>query len=141
MNAASRRPGTSTTFVDASSEEEILQLAADEDGRSFMAFHLYDSVGNSVAESQLEHFDDGISVSCAGGELLLSVPRDPGDSMQYRLYNSEGYLLTSSDGVRTRIYPLLRMEGVRRLWAVPAVPVATVPTALESPPALAALQP
>lgn len=132
MNVGNRRPGTSTTFVDASSEETILQLASDQDGLSFMAFHLYDSHGHSVAESQLEHYDEGITVSCAGGEVLLAVPQDPGDNMQYRLYNSEGKLLTSSDGARTMIYPLLRMEGVRREWVLPVAPDPAVPVALES---------
>jgi hypothetical protein len=119
MNVAGRRPGSSTTFLDASSEEAILQFAADGEGVSFMAYHLYDAGGSFVADSSLEQFPEGIEVRCGGGEVLLAVPSDPEASLHYRLYNSRGDLLTSSDGVRTMIYPQLRMEGVSRDWAPP----------------------
>ena len=119
MNVSNRRPGTSTTFVDAASEETILQLAADGEGMSFMAFHLYDAAGSCVADSSLEHYTDGITIRCAGGEVLLAVPQDPAENLSYRLYNSKGNLLTASDGARTMIYPQLRMEGVRRDWTPP----------------------
>jgi hypothetical protein len=115
-----RRPGTSTTFIDATSGEDIFQLASDENGLLFMAYHLYDASGSVVAESVgLEHCPDGLTVRCDQGELLLDVPVHSGGNVQYRLYNSGGSLLTSSDGVRTMIYPLLRMEGIGRLWAPP----------------------
>lgn len=117
MKFGDRQPGTSTTFVDARSAESILQFASDADGQHLIAFHLYDSVGCFVAESEgLEYYPDGVSVHSSGGELLLDVPKDIGENIQYRLYNQEGDLLTRSDGVRTMIYQLLTMEGVGRNW-------------------------
>jgi len=121
MRLENRRPGTSTTFIDAVSGEDIFQVASDENGLLFMAYHLYDARGSLVAESAgLGHFPDGLTVRCAGGELLLDIPADPANDVQYRFYNSTGQLLTSSDGARTRIYPPLRMEGVGRLWVPPS---------------------
>jgi hypothetical protein len=117
-----RRPGTSTTFVDAFSQEPLLQLASDEHGQHLMAYHLYDSAGSLVDESDgLAHYPDGVTIRSNGGagEVLLSVPADTNDAICYRLYNCNGNLLTSSDGIRTRIYQLLRMEGVGRDWARP----------------------
>jgi hypothetical protein len=129
----SRRPGTSTTFIDAASGEDIFQLAADKDGILFLAFHLYDASGCCVAASiGLERHPDGLTVRCAGGELLLLVPADAKSYVEYRLYNSNGYLLTRSDGLRTMIYPLLRMEGVGRDWAPPAVFDVLPATAVEA---------
>lgn len=106
--------------MDAASGEGIFQVASDADGLLFMAFHLYDATGRFVAESDgLDHYPDGVTIRCGGGELLLDIPADSGDNIQYRLYNRSGYLLTRSDGARTIIYPLLRMEGVGRNWAPP----------------------
>jgi len=120
MRLDTRRPGTSTTFADATSGEGLFQVASDEKGLLLMAFHLYDAGGRLVAESEgLGHYPDGITIRCSGGELLLDIPADSGDDVQYRFYNSEGRLLTSSDGARTMIYPLLRMEGVGRNWVPP----------------------
>lgn len=85
-----------------------------------MAYHLYDARGQLVAESALEHVPEGLTVRCRAGELLLDIPKDAGVAIQYRFYNGSGLLLTASDGARTRIYPLLRMEGVNRYWAPPA---------------------
>lgn len=121
MKLETRRPGTSTRFIDATSGEDILQVASDENGLLFMAYHLYDASGSLVAESVgLELCSDGVTVHCAEGELLLEIPIDSGGYVQYRLYNSDGRLLTSSDGARTTIYPLLRMESVGRHWTPPA---------------------
>jgi hypothetical protein len=115
-----RRPGTSMTFVDALTQESILQFASDAQGRHLMAFRLYDSRGAFVAESGgLQHYPDGLTVRSDGGEVLLIVPPDCNKRIQYRLYNRTGNLLTSSDGLRTMIYQLLRMEGVDRDWAPP----------------------
>ena len=115
-----RRPGTSTTFVDALTQESILQLASDERGLHLMAFRLYDCRGSFVAESEgLQHYPDGLTIRSSGGELLLVVPPDSNKRIQYRLYNRTGNLLTSSNGIRTMIYQLLRMEGVGRDWAPP----------------------
>jgi hypothetical protein len=115
-----RRPGTSTTFVDALTQESILQLASDERGLHLIAYHLYDSRGAFVAESEgLQHYPDGLTVRSSRGEALLVVPPDSNKRIQYRLYNGSGNLLTSSNGIRTMIYQLLRMEGVARDWAPP----------------------
>jgi len=121
MRLDSRRPSTSTTFADAASGEGILQVAADENGRLLMAFRLYDASGCLVADSEgLAHYPDGLTIRCDKGEVLLDVPADSSDDVRYRLYNSSGHLLTQSDGVRTMIYSLLRMEGVGRGWAPPS---------------------
>ncbi len=117
MKLGDRQPGTSTTFVDAESAEIILQLASDADGLHLISFHLYDSGGSLVAESDdLKNYPDGLSVQSSSGEVLLSVPEDANENIQYRLYNHDGELLTSSDGVRTMIYQRLRMEGAGRNW-------------------------
>ena len=121
MRLENRRPSTSTTFADAASGEEILQVASDENGLLLMAFHLYDAAGSLVADSEgLTHYPEGITVKCSRGEVLLDVPPNSSADVSYRLYNSTGFLLTQSDGVRTVIYSLLRMEGVGRGWAPPS---------------------
>lgn len=117
MKLGDRQPGTSTTFVDAESAESILQLASDSDGLHLVAFHLYDSGGSLVAESEdLQHFPEGVSIHSSGGELLLSIPNNANENIQYRLYSQDGELLTYSDGSRTMVYQRLRMEGVGRNW-------------------------
>ena len=122
MRLNTRRPGTSTTFKDATSGEDIFQVASDEDGLLFMSYHLYDATGSLVAESEgLEHFPGGLAIHCSKGELLLDIPADSAGDVQYRFYNNTGRLLTSSDGIHTKIYPLLQMQGVGRLWSPPAV--------------------
>jgi hypothetical protein len=62
----------------------------------------------------------GIAVRCNASELLLEIPKKAGANLQYRLYNSDGQLLTWSDGTRTKIYPYLRMDGVAHGWSPPA---------------------
>ena len=77
----------------------------------------YDSSGRLIASTDgFEQFPEGLTVSCESGEQLLDIPSDLSAPFRYRLYNSEGLLLTWSDGVRTKIYPHLRMEGVARGW-------------------------
>lgn len=126
MRLENRRPSTSTTFGDAASGEAILQIASDENGLLLMSFHLYDATGALVADSEgLTHYPKGVTVKCSRGEVLLDVPSESSADVSYCLYNSTGYLLTRSDGVRTVIYSLLRMEGVGRGWAPPA-PVAAL---------------
>lgn len=121
MNIENRRPSTSTTFRDATSGEGILQVASDENGLLLMAFRLYDAAGCLVMDSEgLANYPDGLVVRSSNGELLLDFPADSGKDVEYCLYNSNGALLTRSDGVRTMIYPLLRMEGVGRDWKRPA---------------------
>lgn len=96
-------------------------MASDENGHLLIAFHIYDAKGSLVADSEgLSHYPDGLTVRCAAGELLLDVPADDSNHIQYRLYNGDGNLLTWSDGARTKIGPLLRMEGVGRNWMPPA---------------------
>ena len=117
MKFGGRQPGTSITFMDAGSAESILQLAADADGLHLVAFRLYDSGGSLAAEREgLEHYPDGVSIHSSGGELLLAVPKNAGENIQYRLYSRDGDLLTRSDGIHTMIYQRLRMEGVGRNW-------------------------
>ena len=114
MRLGIRRPGTSTAFVDASSGEVLLRVASAEDGRPSVYFRLYDSTGCLTAESDgLKSFPGGIKVQSGDGELLLEVPVEMGSHLQYRLYNRDGALLTWSDGARTRIKGLLRMEAGR----------------------------
>ena len=120
MKLNARRPGTSTRFIDATSGEDILQVALDENGLLFLAYHLYDASGALVAESVgLELCSERVTVHCAEGDLLLEVPINCDGYVQYRLYNSNGHLLTSSDGERTQIFPLLRMESIGRNWTPP----------------------
>lgn len=112
-----RKPGTSTTFMDAGSAESLLQIAADADGIHLIAFRLYDSGGSLVEEcEELQHYPDGVSIHSSAGELLLSIPKNAEDNIQYRLYGHDGELLTTSDGVRTRIYQRLSMEVGGRNW-------------------------
>ena len=117
MKFGDRQPGTSTTFIDAGSAENILQIASDVDGLHLVAFRLYDSGGSLVAERKgLEHYPDGVSIHSSGGELLLSIPKNDDENIQYRLYGHDGQLLTTSNGVRTMIYQRLRTEGGGRNW-------------------------
>jgi hypothetical protein len=96
-------------------------VASDENGVVLLWFRLYDARGRLTAESRgYEHFPDGLTIKCKGGEQLLHVPRNPSTPVKYRLYNSAGRLLTWSDGARTKIYPQLRMDGVAHGWARPA---------------------
>jgi len=120
VNFCNRQPGTSVTFVDGESEEALLKLVSDADGDHFVAYHLYDAAGDSVREQSLQHCIDGLSVRSLRGELLLLIPKDDRKSIRYRLYNRDGALITSSNGIRTRIYPRLRMEGTGKVRFAPA---------------------
>jgi hypothetical protein len=112
-----QRPGTSTAFLDAVSGEQLLQMATDEQGVLLVAYRLYDDCGSLVAESPgLTEPPFGLTVHSSSGDLLLDVPTNIGGVIQYRLYGATGNLLTHSDGIRTKIYPQLRMEGVTRAW-------------------------
>jgi len=93
----------------------ILKIAADTEGRLRVKFHLYDSKGCPVAESEeAPSAPNGIRINSQDGELLLDLPSEVGENICYRLYNCKGELLTSSDGVSTRIGPCLRMESFPR---------------------------
>lgn len=92
-------------------------MLSDEDGGLLLSFTLYDANGKVVAQTTgPEPFPRGVTVRCKKGELLLQVPANGKDNMRYTLYNQQGQLLTWSDGSRTKIYPLLRMEGNSRAW-------------------------
>jgi hypothetical protein len=103
-----------TAFVDSSTGETLLRFTSDENGAISIAYCLYDSRGQQVASSELAELPPkGLTVRCRG-EVLLKLPANPDAAIKYRLYNSEGQLLTFSDGERTMIYGSLRMEGNKR---------------------------
>lgn len=90
----------------------LLRVGLDEDGCPLVRFRLYDSSGRLAAESgSFESFPSGLTIHSGDGELLLDIPAEPDSHMQYRLYNRNGELLTCSNGVSTKIRPLLRMEA------------------------------
>ncbi len=113
MRLANRRPNTAVVFMDQSSGEVLLRVAAAGDGSPLLGFHLYDMSGVLVAESDgLRSFPTGgLTVRCGVGETLLETPTCMGGIIQYRLYNRDGVLLTCSDGMRTQVFRLLRMES------------------------------
>jgi hypothetical protein len=114
MRLRNRRPGTSVAFVDAATDEVILEVTSDKEGRPSVYFRLYDSTGCLAAESaEAKSQPASVTIHSRDGELLLDVPVDPASPFLYRLYNSRGVLLTSSDGIRTKIRPLLRMVAGR----------------------------
>jgi hypothetical protein len=100
--------------LDAPTGELILRIGADAEGRLHVTFHLYDSKGHPTAESEDTSGSNGICVHAPDGELLLELPSVMGENIRYRLYNRNGQLLTSSDGVSTQIGPCLRMESLPR---------------------------
>jgi hypothetical protein len=110
-----RKLGSFIGFVDSASDETLLRIAVGEEGTLFVAFRLYDRLGGLVAECAGEEPSlRDIHVECGGGETLLDVPADRTSHIQYRLYNGRGDLITASDGARTQVFGLLRMEGVAR---------------------------
>lgn len=99
-------------FLDGPTGEVLLRVGLGEDGYPLVYFRLYDSSGCLAAESEgIESFPDGLLVRSGDGEVLLDVPTEPDAHVQYCLYNQNGVLLTSSNGVSTRIQALLRMEA------------------------------
>jgi hypothetical protein len=116
MRLETRQPGTSTAFTDAVSGEAVLRIACDEEGVLLVAYRLFDRAGGLVAESELVSPEFGLAVHSSQGDLLLSLPAALGGQIRYCLYNSDGMLLTQSDGVSTKIYSQLRMESVGRAW-------------------------
>ncbi len=104
--------------MDAPSGEVILKIGLGEDGCFLICFQLYDSCGSPAAESDgISPFPDGVRIDSSDGELLLDLPAELDANIQYRLYNRSGELLTSSDGLSTRIGPCLRMEAWPRRGA------------------------
>jgi hypothetical protein len=112
MRLGYRRLGTSTSFVDASSDEVLFKIASDETGAVLVAFRIYDADGSLVAESDgLQRFPEGLTLNSQDGDLLLGIPCDSDSPIRYRLFNRDGRLLTCSDGARTQIFGFLRMEA------------------------------
>lgn len=104
--------------MDAPTGEVILNIGLDADGRFLIHFHLYDSRGCPAAESRgISPFPDGVRIHSSDGEMLLDLRAELDANIHYRLYNRNGQLLTSSDGVCTRIEPRLRMEAWPRQGA------------------------
>ena len=115
MKLGVKRPGTSTSFVDGTDDEALLQFSWDGSGLISLAFHIYDAAGALVADSGGVFPVAPVCITGLDGEILLDVPSSPDQHVRYRLYNRSGRLLTVSDGVRTQIYGLLRMEP-KRIW-------------------------
>jgi hypothetical protein len=107
-----KRPGTSTIFLDSSSNEALLELTWGADGAPLLAFRLYDCEGRLVAESsEAAPITRAVFVAAKDGEVLLDVPADPEMHIRYRLRNRLGQLVTCSDGERTQIYGYLKMDA------------------------------
>ena len=99
----------------------ILNIALDAAGALLVNFHLYDCDGHPAAKSgEASSFPGGVSIHSRDGELLLELPAELDENIRYRLYNSRGDLLTSSDGIATKIGPCLRMESWPRAGAGPS---------------------
>lgn len=113
MKLGGHRPGSLTAFIDSNTGEPILQIAADSSGDARVCFRLFDCDGNLVQDSSgFQAYPEGLRVE-AGEETLLLLPSEPTGNIEYRLYNAEGRLLTTSDGTRTQILGGLRIEGAK----------------------------
>jgi hypothetical protein len=114
MKLGGHRPGSLTAFVDGTTGEMLLQIAADPNGDPRVSFHLFDCNGNLAKDSDgFNTYPEGLEVIGANEEQLLELPDDPTGNVKYRLYNSDGRLLTTSDGSRTQILGGLRIEGAK----------------------------
>ena len=114
MRLGGRRPGIGTSFVDTFNDDVLLQVTTNERGETLVFFHLYDSEGGVVADSLgLQSYVDGTEVRDARDELLLRIPSQPEQAIEYRLYSCRGTLLTCSDGARTQIFGGVRVEPTK----------------------------
>ena len=112
MKLGGRRAGHVTLFIDTTSNEIVLKIQVDEAGRPLVSYKLFDTDGELVEESgEPRTFPEGVCVKSSADELLLNIPEDAEDAISYRLYSPTGKLLTFSDGLRTQIFPSLRMDG------------------------------
>ncbi len=112
MKLGGRRAGHVTLFIDATSNDIVLKIQVDDSGGAQVAYKLFDVEGQLVEESgEPRIFPEGVCVKSSADELLLNIPAAPEDAISYRLYGSTGQLLTFSDGLRTQIFPSLRMDG------------------------------
>jgi len=114
-----RRPGAFVAFVDSFTEETFLKFECESEDLDLISYHLFDSEGHLVAASEPQSFPEGVEVTDDGGEVLLLVPAGRDESIQYRLYNPKGALVTCSDGQRTQIFGGVRIDGNRHLTGRP----------------------
>jgi hypothetical protein len=111
VKLGTRRPGTSTLFVDSASNEALMELSWGADGIPLLAYRLYDVNGSLVIDSgQPAAITEPICITAEDGEVLLDVPIDPESHIRYRLRNRFGQLVTCSDGERTQIFGFLKMD-------------------------------
>lgn len=97
-----------------------MKVECDSGDIDLISYRLFDSHGRLVADSAGAHnFPEGVEVADGEGETLLFVPSERDESIQYRLYNLKGTLVTCSDGKRTQIYGGVRIEGNRHLSGRP----------------------
>ena len=109
MKLVLKRPGFTTSFSDSVQDESLLHFCWNGDGSIGMSFHLYDAKGQLVADSEGVKPVAPVTISAQDGEILLNIPEDTQQHIHYRLYNSDGSLLTASDGERTQVFGFLRM--------------------------------
>jgi hypothetical protein len=115
-----RRPGAFVAFVDSFTEETFLKFECDSEDLDLISYRLFDSQGRLVADSVgPQSFPEGVEVADDDGEVLLFVPAGRDESIQYRLYNPKGALVTCSDGQRTQIFGGVRIDGNRHLTGRP----------------------
>ena len=134
MRSGGRRPGTGTSFLDSTTGERLLEVTASESGETFIAFTLYDSKGNRVADSAGPHtFAEGKEIRDEDGELLLLISAEEDGTIEYRLYSDKGALLTCSDGTRTQLFGGIKLEAIKPPVRPPFTPAAArASTAAES---------
>ena len=97
MLLGTRRAGTSTSFIDSECGELLLSFSSDHEGNTRVAFCLYDSRGTLVDQNEsAKTYPEGLTIRDEAGELLLDLPSKPDGSVQYRLFNKTGRLLTWS---------------------------------------------
>jgi hypothetical protein len=122
VKLSAKRPGTSTCFSDSSKGELLLRFSWDQDGSVGVSFHLYDALGRLVADSDGMKPLVPLQICADDGEVLLAIPDELDAHICYRLYNSAGVLLTSSDGGRTSIFRFLAMDHDVRAgeWRAPS---------------------
>jgi hypothetical protein len=112
--------------VDSFTQETLLKAECDTNDVDVISYHLYDSSGDLVAESDGEPaLPEGVQVLTGAGEELLYVPSGRDESVRYRLYSMKGALLTCSDGRRTLIYGGVHIEGNKHLPGRPPAAHAT----------------
>ena len=112
MKLVPRKTGTFTHFIDFDSDEILLRIETNKVGLPIIGFKLYDSCGKLVSvQDEAKSFPQGLRIRSFEDESLLVLPAEDNGNVEYRLYNGQGKLLTSSDGKRTQIFSGLRVEG------------------------------